>query len=130
MTRCTTAAYIERKDALLTDCLRLTEDIYSALDRPESLPALLDRRMELLRALFRLDEEAGEAKAACPEDENKRLTAKLRLIQSLDARIETALGAARSELLNTMKRNATERKFTGYAPVTDSGKGRRLDEKK
>ncbi|MDR2355216.1 MAG: hypothetical protein LBE16_03375 [Clostridiales Family XIII bacterium] len=119
--------YIAKRDALLTSCLRLTEDIYSALDRPESLPALLDRRMEMLRELRRLDDAEG-ARAA-DRGEAEPSDSKLRLIQSLDAKIETALREARGELLNAMKRNATERKFTGYAPVTDAGKGRRLDKK-
>ena len=130
MARHTAETYIAEKDALLTRCLRLTEDIYSSLADPESLPVLLDRRMELLRELGRLDEEAKEAKAACPKAALDGLDSKLRLIGSLDAKIETALRDAQKELRGAMKRNAAERKFTGYAAPANIDKGRRLDKKK
>ena len=126
----TAEAYIEKRDALLTRCLRLTEDIYSGVKDPESLPDLLDRRMEMLRDLGRLDAEAGGTRDVCPQDALDRSDAKLRLIQSLDAKIETALRGARSELRDAMKRNAAERKFTGYAAPANAEKGRILDEKK
>jgi hypothetical protein len=129
MTRRKAETYIEKRDALLLDCLRLTEDIYSGVGEPESLPALLDRRMEMLRELRLLDEAAGEARSACPKEALAQSDAGLRLIQNLDAKIEAALRDAQSKLLSAMKRNAAERRFTGYA-AADVETGRRLDQKK
>jgi hypothetical protein len=127
----TAKTYLERKEDILTRCLRLTEDIYSGIaSAPESLPELFDRRMAVLRELGRLDEDAAEAKAACPAEALERSDAKLRLIQSLDEKIETTLRDAQHKLHDSMKSNMMEQKFTGYAAPADAGRGRLLDEKK
>ncbi|MDR2088176.1 MAG: hypothetical protein LBP73_02355 [Clostridiales Family XIII bacterium] len=129
MTGRTTEAYIEKKDALLTKCLRLTEDIYSGLaGDPEALPALLDRRMEAIAEIQTLDAGAGAAKDACPEEATDRFDSTLRLILNHDKRIESALRGTQRELLGSIRANVMERKFTGYT-ATNSDRGKRLDEK-
>ncbi|MDR2132034.1 MAG: hypothetical protein LBP30_01670 [Clostridiales Family XIII bacterium] len=126
----TAETYIEKKDALLTKCLRLTEDIYSGVGGdPEALPGLLDLRMETIKELETLDADAGAAKDACPEEAANAFDSKLRLILSLDERIEGAVRGAQRELLGSIRSNMMERKFTGYSAAMDSDKGRYLNEK-
>jgi hypothetical protein len=123
-------AYAEKKDDILTRCLRITEDIYSNIKTPEALEDLFDRRMETIDELRMLDESAGEAKDVCPKETIDRLDAKLKLILSLDERIESAMRDAMRDLRGSMKRNTMGQKFIKYANAAISEKGRLLDEKK
>jgi hypothetical protein len=125
----TPQGYIEKKDDILTRCLRLTEDVYNGLGDPEGLADLLDRRMETIRELQELEKLAGEAKAACPREDLDRLESKLRLILSLDEKTEGAMTDARRELLDAMKSNTREQKFMLYAETAKPDRGRLLDEK-
>jgi hypothetical protein len=126
----TPEAYAEKKDAILTSCLRVTEDIYSSVGTPEALEGLFDRRMEMIDELRRLDESAGEARNACPRETTDELDTKLKLILSLDERIESAMRDAMRDLRGSMKFNTMGQKFIQYANTAISEKGRLLDEKK
>jgi hypothetical protein len=123
-----TEDYAKKKDDILTRCLRLTEDIYSGAEAPEKLAALLDRRMETIRELEKLEAEAGEARDACPPEARAGHDSKLRLILSLDKKIEDAMKKTGGELLGSMKSNTMERKFMQYEAAEKPGTGRLLDE--
>jgi hypothetical protein len=123
-------SYAKKKNDILTRCLRVTEDIYSSIGTPEALADLFDRRMEIIGELRELDESAGEAKNACPRETTDELDAKLKLILSLDERIEGVMRDAQRDLLGSMKSNTMGQKFIKYANAASPGKGRLLDEKK
>jgi hypothetical protein len=123
-------SYIGTRNELLAQCLRLTEDIYSGVNGDaETLLGLIDRRMETIEALRKLDDDAGETKNACPAETLAQSDAKLRLIQSLDEKIEREMRDAQRKLLDAMQSNVLERKFAGYVVSAEAEKGRRLDEK-
>jgi hypothetical protein len=128
-TQYTPQGYIEKKDDILTRCLRLTEDIHSGVGNPEGLAELLERRMETIREFREFEDAAGAARDACPQEDLDRLDSKLRLILSLDERIRDAMADARRDLRNAMKSNAMGRKFMGYAMTANAESGRFLDEK-
>jgi ferredoxin len=125
----TPQSYIEKKDDILTRCLKLTEDVYSGVKDSEKLAGLLDRRMETIRELQELEKAAREAREACPKEALDRLDSKLRLILSLDEKTESAMTNARRELLGAMKSNTMEQKFMGYAAAASPERGRLLNEK-
>jgi hypothetical protein len=125
----TPEGYIEKKNDILTRCLRQTEDIYSSVGEPEALADLLAGRMETIAELEVLENEAKDAKKACSEKALAGLDSDLRLILSLDAKIEAAMNEAKSEILDSMKSNTAERKFMRYANVDKPDNGRLLDEK-
>jgi hypothetical protein len=125
----TSQGYIEKKDDILTRCLRLTEDIYSGVKAPETLADLLDKRLETITELKALEDEAKDAKKACSEEALGGLDSKLRLILSLDAKIEAAMNDEKAEILGSMKSNTAGRKLTEYAVMGRPDKGRLFDEK-
>jgi hypothetical protein len=125
----TPEGYIEKKDDILTRCLRLTEDIYSGVKTPEALADLLTRRMETIEELKELEQGAEDVKNVCPAEALDGLDSKLRLILSLDEKIENAMNDEKAEILGSMKSNIAERKLTEYATVGKPDKGRLLDEK-
>ncbi|MDR1247493.1 MAG: hypothetical protein LBK57_10830 [Clostridiales Family XIII bacterium] len=127
--RYTPESYIKEKNDVLTRILRLTEDIYSGVKAPETLESLLDRRMETIDELQRLEHDAADAKKACPEKALAELDSKLRLILNLDAKIENDMTDAKAGLFDSMKSNAMEQKFIKYEIVGEPEKGRLLDEK-
>jgi hypothetical protein len=129
--QCTPESYIKRKDDILTRCLRLTEDIYSGAGTPEKLAALLDKRMEAIMELEKFEAEAGGVRDSCPREALSGLDSKLRLILSLDKKIEDAMKKTRGDLRGSMKFNTMEQKFIQYAKSKNSlATGRLLDEKK
>jgi hypothetical protein len=122
--------YIEKKDDILTRCLRLTEDIYSAVGESDTLAALLDERMKTIEELVRLEEGSAELRQACPAEALAGLDSKLRLILSLDERIESAIADVKLKLLDSLKSNTMERKFMKYAVAEETESGRLFDKKK
>jgi hypothetical protein len=127
--RCTPEGYIEKKDDILTRCLRLTEDIYSSVNAPEKLDALFAGRMETIEELKALEQGAEDVKSACSKEALDELDSKLLLILSLDAKIEGAMNDEKTEILGSIKLNTAERKFAEYAIVGKPDKGRLFDEK-
>jgi hypothetical protein len=123
--------YAGKRNTLLTQCLRLTEDIYSGIGGDaEILPELLDRRMDILEAIRKLDEDAGAARESVPAEALAQSDAVLRLIQNLDEKIKDTMRDARDKMLDAMHANAMERKFTGYTAAAEPEKGKHLNEKK
>jgi hypothetical protein len=128
-TQYTPESYTEKKGDILTRMLRLTEDIYSGVKSPETLEPLLDKRMGTIEELQKLEQDAEEAKKACSEKALADLDSKLRLILSLDSKIESDMTDVKAEIKGSMKSNTMGRKFVKYAITEEPGKGRLLDEK-
>jgi hypothetical protein len=122
--------YLSQKNILLERCLRLTEDIYSNVGKWESLEGLLDRRMAAIADLQSLEESAGDGlRQSCPKAALARLDDKLRLVLEMNSKAEKALNDSRDSLLESMKSNANEQRFTRFEDPAPLGKGRFLDVK-
>jgi CRP-like cAMP-binding protein len=123
--------YVERKNDILNRCLRLTEEIYSNLEKWETLDLLFEKRMDIIGELGDLEVSAGDRiTKTCIEHAAAQLDDKLRLILNLDKQIGQAISETQAELLASMKSNTQEQKFMIYEANQSPSSGVYLDAKK
>ncbi|GHU49741.1 hypothetical protein FACS1894127_3670 [Clostridia bacterium] len=126
----TPEVYVERKNDILNRCLRLTEEIYSNLEKWEALNILFEKRMNIIEELGDLESSAGDRiSKSCTRNETAQLDDKLRLILNLDKQIGQTISETQAELLASMKSNTHEQKFMIYETNQTPASGVFLDEK-
>ena len=122
--------YVTQKNEILDNCLHLTEEIYSILRNQEDPALLLQERMSVINELVTLESSIGDKiLKTCSRADAKQMDDKLRLILSLDKQIEESILDAQSKILESMKHNIQEQRFTLFETGIAPESGRYLDEK-
>ena len=126
----TSESYVSQKKDILDRCLRLTEEIYSCLEKQEDPDKPIQERMTVIHELESLESSANDdIKNTCPRDEAVRMDEKLKLILSLDKQIEQSIKKTQKDILESMKQNIQEQKFTLYDTPDSPENGYYFDKK-
>ena len=126
----TSESYITYKKDILDRCLRLTEEIYSCLEKQEDPDRPIQERMSIINELESLESSAGDdIRKTCPVDEAIRFDEKLKVILSLDKQIEQSIKKTQKDILESMKQNIHEQKFMLYDTPDSPESGYYFDKK-
>jgi hypothetical protein len=123
-------SYFEQKRNLLKDCITLSENILSSISDMEQVNQLLEKRMEKINLLQKLDGDCGFMMDSLPGKQKTQIDQMVGLLLGLDRDAVKKIQLEQTELKKLMKINTQNQKLANYTGKHIQTSGKFLDKKK
>lgn len=120
--------YFIQKEALLKECVSLSEDLLSSIHDVDVVNRILSARSEKIRQLQELDDTCDSASLST--DQKSQINQIVSLLLGLDRDAIKQIKADQTDVMNEMRANTQNHKMIGYKGKRSEVSGRNLDIKK
>ena len=120
--------YFIQKEALLKECVSLSEDLLSSIHDVDVVNSILNQRSEKIQQLQDLDDACDSASLSA--EQKSQVNQIVSLLLDLDRDAIKEIKKDKADVMNAMKSNTQNHKMIGYKGKQSEVSGRNLDIKK
>ena len=108
-------AYFEEKAKLLTQCIKISEEVLGSLESEEDLHTLILRRENVILQLKTLEEACDQGtKNSCSKPQKEQIDQLVSLLLAMDKDASDSISTRQKKLLEDIKENKKRQQIANY----------------